>query len=238
MRIPDMTYKEVREYLQGNSILIIPVATQEQHGPHLPTNTDQLQAEYYADELSKRTGCLIAQTICYGVNLPVDSLFTGSAGISEDTLHNTLKELVGWWGNQGFQRFFILNVHGDPFHERALENIADNVHLLKPYDIDYANILENQETMRHSCEAETSVMMYLYPERVRQDCIKDQDIPFCDFRKYLYHAQSNPPAHYNGSLGYPSLATTEKGKQIVERAIQLMMEQYNLVMSNNQSTGI
>lgn len=48
MYLSDLTYKEAQEYIKTNAMLIIPVGTLEQHGPHLPLNSDVLQAEYFA----------------------------------------------------------------------------------------------------------------------------------------------------------------------------------------------
>jgi len=230
MYLSDLTYKEAQEYIKTNAMLIIPVGTLEQHGPHLPLNSDVLQAEYFAWILSERTGILIAPTVHYGVNLPLDKGFTGTAGISRETLCTMLRELIGWWRAQGFTHFFLVNNHGDPFHEQALADVGDGVYALKPYEIDYSGILEKQETVRHACEGESSELLFLYPEKVRKERIKDRDIAYPQFKSYLYHEKDTPPENYNGSLGFPSCATAEKGRRIIERGIQAMMEQFYKVM--------
>ena len=229
MYLSELTYKEAREYIKTNAMLIIPVGTLEQHGPHLPLNADVLQAEYFAKILSEKTGCLIAPTLHYGVNLPLDKGFAGTTGISPETLCKMIKELTDWWKAQGFTHFFLVNSHGDPFHEKALEGAGENVYVLKPYEVEYGDILERQETVRHACEGESSEILYLYPEAVRQSQIEDRDIPFPEFKDYLYHEKETPPEHYNGSLGYPSYASAEKGKRIVERGIEAMLEQFHYI---------
>lgn len=226
MRLADLTYEEVREYLKINRNLIIPVGTCEQHGPHLPLNNDILCAEYLAEELSKATGCLIAPTINYGVNLPCDRAFAGTTSISKETLRRLVTEIIDWWQSQGFERFFILGFHGDPFHIEALSDISENVHLIEPYEIDYTDILDKLATMRHACEAETSVALYLYPDKVRVNAMKEKDIVFDDFREYLFHKKSNSPDGYIGCLGYPKSATADKGKIIVERMIEKAKNEY------------
>lgn len=119
-----------------------------------------------------------------------------------------------------------MNNHGDPFHEEALERAGEDIYVLKPYEVEYGDILEKQETVRHACEGESSEILYLHPDRVRRDRIGDRDIPFSEFKSYLYHEKETPPENYNGSLGFPSFASAEKGKRIVERGVQAMMEQY------------
>jgi len=60
----------------------------------LPLNNDILCAEYFAEELSEATGCLVAPTINYGVNLPCDISFTGTTSISKDTLKKIITEII------------------------------------------------------------------------------------------------------------------------------------------------
>ncbi|WP_369124593.1 creatininase family protein [Lachnoclostridium sp.] len=60
----------------------------------MPLNNDILCAEYFAEELSEATGCLVAPTINYGVNLPCDISFTGTTSISKDTLKKIITEII------------------------------------------------------------------------------------------------------------------------------------------------
>lgn len=224
--LADFTYAELREYLTVNDGLILPVGTTEQHGCHLPLNNDILVAEYLASRLAKETGMAVAPSIHYGVNLPLDAGLTGTAGIAADTLRHMVSAVTDCWRNQGFKRFYLVNYHGDPFHLRALTSIADDVFLLEPYEIDYSDILEAQTTIRHACEAETSVALYLYPERVRTGKIFEHDIAYAQFAPYLFHKSNTPPAGYTGALGVPSKATADKGRAIVQRMYEALIAQY------------
>jgi creatinine amidohydrolase len=230
MKLSDKTYTEVREYLKENSNLIIPVGTCEQHGPHLPLSNDILCAEYFAEELSKATGCLVAPTINYGVNLPCDRSFTGTTSISKDILRKMITEIIDWWRHQGFRKFLMVTFHGDPFHIEALSDISDDVYLIELYEIDYSDILEKQTTMKHSCEAETSIALYLYSEKVRTSLIEEKDIDFEDFKKYLFHENCEKPDGYIGCLGYPKSATKEKGKILVEKIIERTINEYRKIV--------
>jgi len=230
MKLSDYTYVEVKQFIKDNKNLIITVGTCEQHGPHLPLNNDILCAEYFAEELSKATGCLVAPTINYGVNLPCDRSFTGTTTISKDTLRRMIIEIIDWWRHQGFLKLFIVTFHGDPFHIDALSDISDDVYLIELYEIDYTGILEKQTTMRHSCEAETSIALYLYPEKVRTSLIEEKDIVYEDFREYLFHEKCEEPDGYIGCLGYPKSATKEKGKTLVEKIIERTIKEYRKIV--------
>lgn len=87
---------------------------------------------------------------------------------------------------------------------------------MEVFDINLEGILEKQQTAKHACEAETSVMLYLFPEKVRKDKIENFETPFEEFKDYLFHLKEDPIPNSPGCQGYPSYATREKGEKIVE----------------------
>ena len=217
MFLADFTWEEVSSYLKEKNGLIIPVGICEQHSKHLPLNTDTLISEYISDYLSERTGILVAPTINYGVGLPCDKIYTGSNSIQYENLKETISSLVDWWKSQGFRRFFLITAHGDPFHLKALRETGHNcVFVLELYDINLDKILEKQKAARHAGEVETSVILYLFPEKVRQNKIEDFETPPKEFKNHLYHKKVEPIPDSPGCQGYPSFATREKGRKILE----------------------
>lgn len=217
MYLADFTWEEVSNYLTENDSLIIPAGICEQHSKHLPLNTDTLVAEYISKYLSEETRILIAPTYNYGVGLPCDKLYSGSTSIKYEDLNNTIYSIITWWLIQGFKKFFIISAHGDPVHLKALREVSpDNTFVLELYDLVLDGILEKQKSVKHACEAETSVMLYLFPERVRNDKIEDFETTFEEFKDYLNHLREDPIADSPGCQGYPSYASKEKGNKIVE----------------------
>ena len=67
-RLKEMTPGAVRERLLERPTLIVPVGTTEQHGPHLPLGCDTIIVERLADDLSAAFGILRAPTVEYGVH--------------------------------------------------------------------------------------------------------------------------------------------------------------------------
>jgi creatinine amidohydrolase len=235
MKLNELTWKEVAEYLQSDKRLLVPVGTCEQHGPHLPLNTDTLVAEKIAGYLSEKTGILVAPTLHYGVNLPCDRGFPGTCSTTRELLRDFLRSILKWWKIQGFERFFLFSAHGDPHHIEALETIDPaTLCVLELYDFDMKTVLEKQQGPKHACEAETSVMLYLYPEKVRRDKIQDFDMPLDEFKPYLLHEKTGPIEGSPGNLGYPSCASTEKGRKLFA-----LMKQYALewLLQRIQPTG-
>lgn len=218
MRLLDLGWPEVAEYLKRDQRVIIPAATCEQHSTHLPLSTDTVVTEYIADYLSDRTGVIVAPTLNYGVNLPCDRFYSGTSSLSEPTLRDTLLGIVEWWELQGFKEFFVLSAHGDPFHLRALgETGRPNIHLLDLYDMDLEDVLDKQSGCGHACEVETSVMLHLFPENVRAGLAEDFETPFDVFKDYLHHVKTDLIEGSPGCQGYPTRATREKGEIIVAR---------------------
>jgi creatinine amidohydrolase len=223
MLMVDMTWNEVEKYIfEVNDNLIIPVGTCEQHGYHLPLGNDIFMVEYMANILSEKTNALVAPTLNYGVNLLCDVHLAGTTSIKPETLKEIIVSITDWWRQQGFKHFLLLTFHGDPFHIQAMENISDDIKLYETYEIEYSDILEKQSAFRHACEAETSIALFLYPEKVKMESVREHDILFDDFKKYLFHEETDLPEGYVGNLGYPSLATKDKGSKIINRMIDRM----------------
>jgi creatinine amidohydrolase len=97
------------------AVLVWPVASTEQHGPHLPTGTDAMHAEWVAHEAARlldgRVPLVVAPTLCFGSSshhVP----FGGTMSLSTDTFYRVLSEslesvIAGDW-----HRLFIVNGHG------------------------------------------------------------------------------------------------------------------------------
>ena len=218
MKLENLTWKEVETYLQTNQDLIVPAGTCEQHGPHLPLNTDTLVTERIAAYLSEETGMLVAPPLHYGVNLPCDRIYAGTCSTTQSLLNAFVASILAWWQAQGFQRFFLLSAHGDPPQIQALESIdSATVHVLELYAYEMEDVLDKQTCAKHAGEAETAVMMYLYPERLRRDAIQDFVTPFEQFEPYLMHHNTDPIPGSPGNQGYPSQASAEKGKVLYAR---------------------
>ncbi|GAK51811.1 creatininase [Candidatus Moduliflexus flocculans] len=218
MRLEDFTWEDAAAYLRQHDGLIIPIGICEQHSTHLPLNTDTLVVEFLADYLSQETGLLVAPTVAYGVGLPCDRVYPGSSSILYEDLRNAISSLICWWKLQGFARFFLLTAHGDMFHLKALrETKQEHVFVCDLYDVEIQDILDKQTSVKHACEAETSVMLYLFPEKVRRDRIQDFETPSEEFQAYLQHLKDTPIQGSPGCQGHPSSASAEKGAQIVAR---------------------
>ena len=226
LKIENMTWDEVEKYTETRNELIRPIGTCEQHGKHLPLNHDSLIAEYMSNHLSNKRDIAVAPVLNYGINLPCDKYLAGTTSLKSNNLKELIKSIIEWWEFQGFKKFYIVTFHADPIHINSLSNINKNTFLIKPWEIKYNDILEKQETIKHACEAETSIALYLHSDKVKKEKIEEHDIPIEEFMSYLKHEKSENIKDYVGCLGFPSYATKEKGKKIVQRMKKKILESY------------
>lgn len=103
------------------------------------------------------------------------------------------------------------------------------------WDVDIADLLEAQEAPLHADEAETSLMLHLYPELVRLDRARDFDLSPDDFRRYIRGGLPVPPPGGAGTVGYPTAASAAKGERIYARILDAIRNAVFLVPTDRES---
>lgn len=184
----DMSWPEVKEYLQRCDMVIIPLGSIEQHGPHLPLGTDTYEAYEISKLISAKTGVVVANVISVGYSESHIG-FPGTITISQDTLERVLKETVDSLIRHGFKRIMFFNYHGgnNLTQSRLVAHInrttpatavAIGIGGPIPGDVPPGTYEKNFDW--HAGIGETSLMMYLMPGLVRKDRIQNPDIHFTD----------------------------------------------------------
>jgi creatinine amidohydrolase len=220
--LDELSWVDVAAHLARDSRLIVPVGALAQHGTHLPLGSNVLIARRLAIDLSREFGVLRAPTLYYGVNVRSDQRFPGTASLARKTLHRVLNELLAAWEVHGITEFILITAHRHEPHIEALATLVTErarVRVIEVWDVDLSDLLEEQPEPLHAGEAETSVMLYLYPELVRMDRARDFDLSDAEFRRYLEGALPNPPAGSAGVVGHPTAASAEKGERIYNRIL-------------------
>lgn len=221
--LDELGWIDVAAHLAREPRLILPVGALEQHGPHLPLGTNALITERLSLDLSRRFRVLRAPTFYYGVNVPTDRAFAGTSALGKKTLHRALNELLACWEGHGVSEFILVTAHRHEPHLEALASLLTSrarVRVVEAWDVQVGDLLERQPAPFHGCEAETSVMLFLYPERVRMDRARDFELDQDTFERYLRGGLPSPPAGGAGAVGYPTAATAEKGERIYRRVLE------------------
>lgn len=229
-----MKAQEVRRLAEQNAVVILPIASIEQHGPHLPTMTDTRLGHEVALRAARKAyparPVVVTPVVWSGLSehhMP----FGGTLTISPETFRGLLFDLITALTRQGFRDILISNSHGGNII--ALQQICDELAPIVPatlvlttYPMEagaaLSELLEDQEGMQHACEAETSMMM-----ACEGDLVDDSDLAalvadagdasgFLKAGRGSYRWRPFNHATGNGIAGNPTRSTAAKGEAICE----------------------
>jgi creatinine amidohydrolase len=195
--LQEMTWTDVQEYLKTNDMVIIPIGSTEQHGPHLPLGTDSFIATDIAKMISARTGVVVAPVILAGYSV-YHSGFPGSLSLKPETMEQVLFETAEMLIKYGFHRIMFWNGHGGNaiVQSKVIHRINHNTEAIAMALGDYVSLdPEPQEDWfdQHAGIQETSIMLYIEPDLVRLDRAEKPKIHLSpQAQKYLLRGRENP----------------------------------------------
>jgi creatinine amidohydrolase len=210
-----MTPVAIGELLLKRRALIVPVGTTEQHGPHLPLGCDTIIVERLSDDLSAACTVLRAPTVEFGVHA-ISRPFPGGAALRHRTLHRVMNELIeSWEEGAGVREFMILTAQASEAHLEALSTIRTGqatIQVVDVFGLDFGPLLDQPGGPIHGGELDTSLLLYLAPEVVRMDLALDFALTPKMLSRYRPGHSRRLPEGSPGSVGYPSLASAQKGE--------------------------
>jgi creatinine amidohydrolase len=109
--MPHMSWDEVEAYLKTSDMVIIPVGSMEQHGKHLPLNSDIVQATEICLRIAQKTGVLVAPSVLAGVS-EHHLGFPGTIALTPTTFEAVLYETTQSLITHGFRRIIYYTGHG------------------------------------------------------------------------------------------------------------------------------
>lgn len=233
MVLSTLTWQEVRD-LDRNAVCLLPTGSLEQHGPHLPLFTDSLLSTSVAQRAESR--CSEESLLFPGIWLGCSAhhlAMPGTLTASAETYMRVLYEVIESASSHGFRKYLIVNGHGGNTEPnglalRELKRRYPN-HMLAhcgyfsliPQTVLDENLKGPIKGIRHACEAETSMMMYLHPDLVRLERLRDDGLvmepPAGEGVTFI---QPFDEITEEGSFGYATLATPETGAALIEAAVQ------------------
>jgi len=176
------TAAEVQGAAARDALVLVPVASLEQHGPHLCTGTDILLGGAVALETARRLReagheAIVTPVVWTGL-AEHHMAFGGTVTLESAAFLAVLRGVVRSAARNGFRRVVLLNSHGgnaEAIGTAATElavkfgiRVAGGTYWHMAPEV-IAPLLERQPTLMHACEAETSIVWHLLPEGVRPE---------------------------------------------------------------------
>ena len=235
----DMTWPEIRDVAKENRVALVPIGTVEDHGPHLPVDTD-VRLCY---EVCKRAGELVPDDVVvlppvvHGYN-PHHMDFPGSLSIGPETFVNYVLDICKSLVRHGFKRILLANGHGSNAH--LLDSVARRIVIETEGDVlccarFYFSSARMDEMIQQICEEapntgghadelETSLYLAVRPEMVDMSkAVKELRSQSLSVEPGIARNVPDIWPHWSthtqsGILGDATLASEEKGVKLLEAA--------------------
>jgi len=180
--LQEMTWPDVRDYLKNCDMVIIPLGSTEQHGPHMPLGSDYYEALGMSKLISARTGVVVVPVLLAGYS-EYHSGFPGTLSLKPETMEQVLFETVEMLIKYGFGRFLFFNYHGgnNIVQQKIIYRINQTTEAVAAA-IGHDSPIEKEEEGEffdwHAGVSETSIMLYLKPELVKMERAEKPKIHF------------------------------------------------------------
>ena len=226
---------ELRALANDNAVVVAPVAALEQHGPHLPVQVDSRLATEVSHRAARKaydTRPTVVLPVVWSGLSEHHMPFGGTITLDYTTLYAVFRCIVDSVRRHGFRDVLILNGHGgniaasQVMAQDLTRELDDVTVVAATYWLEAASrlapILDEQSTVLHAGEAETSMMLHLTPELVDDSDLAslktEADLSFLAVGEGSYRWRDLTAVTPNGVLGDPSTASATKGELLLEAA--------------------
>jgi creatinine amidohydrolase len=239
VRWSELRWPEIDALDRDRTVLLLPTGAIEQHGPHLPVDTDI----HDANELSiraavaSRARAVVLPPVWWGMS-PHHMGYPGTISLPLETYSTLIRDICAAVAHHGFRRVLIVNGHGGNVAIlgatalRVSEELGLFVGAVSYWHLIGQRLREIGTSelggMGHACEMETSLQLHLRPELVSMgDARKDMPHPLTPFSGIDFR-DPGPLAialdfrrdSTEGVMGDPTLATPAKGAAIADAALE------------------
>lgn len=236
----DRTWPEVRDAIERGTVFVVPVGATEQHGYHLPLETDWRLCGSVAERAcraaeEKGIPVLLTPPIWTGFS-PHHMDFPGSVTLDLSTFVDVVGQVARSLWHHGARKILLLNGHGgnaNPLRSAAQElrfRYDVRVAAASYWDFVLPKIAEWRRSgpggIDHACEMETALMMAVRPDLVREEHIRDGSwFPKSEFLSGDLAVGAPVSTTFSfseltedGLLGDPTLSTAERGEELLAAA--------------------
>lgn len=238
------TRAEVEEFVREHPFAILPVGSFEQHGPHLPLDTDNRIAERMAIETAKRSTGLVLPTLNMGYAWVWQGV-PGTLSFRFDTYMAMIRDIAESLDSWGVKAVFVLSGHGSnpqPVKHAIREMIHDKmgIRVLNSLYLGLDEMMDEADSTPwgndlHAEEIETSLMLAIAPELVNME----RAAPDYPTIPADYGRSEISMGHIMGSgvFGDPVPATAEKGARWIDIGAQRSAEMWTGFLNRHELLG-
>jgi len=237
----ELTWLDVEEFLKAHKTVMVPVGSCEQHGPHLPLDTDAYDAFWLSLKAAEKAQCaLVAPPIYYGVSLHHMD-FPGTITLSPQTLEQVAYEVGVCLTKHGFNKILFENGHGGntPALEAAAQRIKAETNAFVAIDTvslipDFVEKFIETPYDAHAGEFETSTTLANRENLVVKERIAKPQLtlPKSKYTK-IGLKEAGPKVSWafrtkelsnTGVIGDPTKASKDKGEKAWKLAIERLVD--------------
>ncbi len=201
---------------RSGAVLVIPLGSTEQHGPHLPLSTDTAIAVALAERVAaRRDDVVVAPALPYGAS-GEHAGFPGTLSLGQAALELVIVEL-GRSACDTFARLLLLSGHGG-----NAEPLARAIALLRSEGRDVRSWSPSWGGDAHAGRTETSLQLALHPALVRVELAEAGAT--AGLRELLPELRRSGVrgVSRNGVLGDPAGASAEEGERLLQSAVSAL----------------
>lgn len=227
LNLNELSWLDAKTYFQSNDVILVPVGSNEQHGPQNPLGTDHLIALKLAEEASMRTGVIHLPVVPIGVS-PHHRQFWGTVYVKPDVFKAYIRDICLSLKPYGVHKIVVVNGHGGntPSLRELARDLREHGMFLSVF-IWWAaskkglpNLFTAKER-RHASAEETSMNLALFPDLVEVSKAVDEKVRtlFPKASRGIFLGLDTVDYSDSGVLGISSTASVEKGRQVFETAV-------------------
>jgi creatinine amidohydrolase len=237
MRLDDLTWPDVDAALGTGTPVILPLGSLEQHGPHLPFDTDTVCVQAVADQAAEQAGAIALPALSYGAPSRPRSgggpIFPLGAEIPLGVYYDVVRGVMVNLLQRGVKNLLVMSWHtenGVVIYDAAREAVSLAGTDAKIVALDSPGSFIKPETVpkifvdgpvpghfEHAGLVETAVMLALVPDRVREFGDVEASLP-----QLVYDVVPMPTSGAvspTGSFTSPKNATAEQGQLLLDDVI-------------------